>query len=291
MLRDVQLDEAFHALHVRVDAFAICEIGEGYCLECEPHDQVLVHFALKGQGTLACEHGDYPLRPGSVTIVPPRIRKTLSGTGPIQHVSPARASCHPSDGIVRYSAGNGDADLLLGCAVLSAYGGFNFEAMRKPFSAQAHDASLQGLFAALLHEVREPREGTRAFLSAIMNQLLVVMFRSSQMTSPSAADLRLKRALDKILQNPLAPHSIQHLAEEAAMSRARFCSQFTKAYGTSPMAFVASVRLASAAQLLQTSTMPVKAVAAAIGYASRSQFSAAFHKKYGMGPLAFRRAS
>jgi hypothetical protein len=54
------------------------------------------------------------------------------------------------------------------------------------------------------------------------------------------------------------------------------------------MDFVQAVRLRTAARLLQTSELPVKAVAAAVGYSSRSHFSRAFSGHFGVDPSAYR---
>lgn len=295
MSLNIQLDYAFDALDVRLEALAICEIDKHYSLECEPHNEVLIHFVLRGEGELECKHGNFPLLKGSATIVPPLTAKSLKGAGPTLHVRRAEGACNPKDGIFRYDAGENRDGLLLGCAVLTSPGGSPFAKLRAPFTAKTDDASLQSLFAAMLAELRQPREGTRAFLSAIMKQILIMMFRSDgqdrRLEGSNISGLGLKRALDRILQDPLAPHSLQSLANEAAMSRTRFSAQFVEEFGASPMAFVASIRLASAAQLLMNSQMPVKAIAAAVGYGSRSQFSSAFHKKYGVSAADFRKTA
>ena len=48
-------------LDTRIQAFAICKIGERYSLRCEPFEQVIVHFVLKSESFLGCEHGRFPL--------------------------------------------------------------------------------------------------------------------------------------------------------------------------------------------------------------------------------------
>jgi transcriptional regulator GlxA family with amidase domain len=48
------------------------------------------------------------------------------------------------------------------------------------------------------------------------------------------------------------------------------------------------VRLGAAARLLQASGVPIKSVAAAVGYASRSHFSRAFRSEFGLDPSSFR---
>ena len=81
------------------------------------------------------------------------------------------------------------------------------------------------------------------------------------------------------------------LAAAVGMSRSSFAREFTAAFGMSPMAFVAKTRLHHAAEMLRATNMPVKVIAASIGFSSRSHFSRAFRDSYGADPSAFRRTS
>jgi AraC-like DNA-binding protein len=75
------------------------------------------------------------------------------------------------------------------------------------------------------------------------------------------------------------------------MSRSRFSHHFSLAYDCTPKAFVQAARLATAARLLKGSDLPVKSIAASVGYASRSHFSRAFQAKFGVDPSAFRQST
>lgn len=63
------------------------------------------------------------------------------------------------------------------------------------------------------------------------------------------------------------------------------------ALGQSPIEFLKSLRLARAAQLLTHTDLPVKSVAARVGYSSRSSFTRAFVAHHRAGPTAFRIAA
>jgi transcriptional regulator GlxA family with amidase domain len=147
----------------------------------------------------------------------------------------------------------------------------------------------------MLGELSHPRLGTRAFVSALMKQIIIVLMRSPHdQGTPSLLPIvngKLAGAVAAVLQRPQDVHTVESLAAKAGMSRARFSHHFSGAYQCSPKAFVHSVRLASAARLLKASSLPVKLVAASVGFASRSHFSRAFHARYGMDPSAFRHTS
>ncbi len=145
-------------------------------------------------------------------------------------------------------------------------------------------------------EMAETRFGTRAMTTLLMEQCLILLFRhelSRDATSPLFALLRaarLARAVTAVLENPAAPFTVAALAAVAGMSRTTSALRFQQAYGEAPLEFVQRVRLGHAATLLRTTVLPVKVVAAAVGYASRSHFSRAFAAAYGFDPSGYRQA-
>lgn len=77
--------------------------------------------------------------------------------------------------------------------------------------------------------------------------------------------------------------SIDELAERAAMSRAVFHRKFKELTSLSPVQFVKTLRLNTAAMHL-ASGMGVNEAASEVGYASPSQFSREFKRQFGMAP-------
>jgi AraC-like DNA-binding protein len=282
-----------------LEAFAICEVGKNYSLQCEPHGNIILHFVLAGHGYLDCRFGKYKLGPGTVVIVPRMLRKHLAGAGPVLKVRQAEQSCVLRGQIVRFKAADRAGDLLIGCAELKpsvTRAVPMFDDFREPVVTRNRDSAIQSLFAALLKEVETPRAGSRAFLSALMKQLMILVLRADLdqngpvMNAPSRKS-QINRIGSVITNNPGRHYSIKLLAAEAGMSRGSFIKHFAEAFGCSPMSFVQSARLTSAAALLKNSDQPVKAVAATVGYSSRSQFSKAFRLQHGQSPSNFRRDS
>ena len=292
-----EIDRFLEAVEIRVRAFGVCEIGQSHSLRCAPVPSVVVHFVLSGSGYLECEHGRYRLTKGTAVVVPKMLPKFLSASGPVKHVVDAQATCAVEDDLMRFRACDGVPSLVLGCAELSSTVGTElplFDQVTRPIVEHSGDPMLQGLFETMFDELRNPRLGTRAFVSALMKQVLIVLLRSqpdhdsSKLLMTSA---RLAGAVAAILDNPENNHTVDSLAALVGMSRSCFSQHFTTAYHLSPKAFVQAARLASAARLLRGSDLPVKSVAASVGYASRSHFSRAFQAKFGLDPTAFRRSS
>lgn len=291
-----KIDEFLDAVEIRVEAFGVCEIGREHSLRCDAFESVIVHFVLSGEGFLECRHGRFPLRPGTAVVVPKNLPKTLSGVGPVKRVHDAEADCTLQDSIVRFDACDGQPDLVLGCAELSSSVGGDlplFDQAKRPIIEHSDDPLLSALFRMMFDELRSPRLGTRAFVSSLMKQVLIVLLRSQPDHESSIllmTGARLAGVVAAILDRPQDNHTVDSLAAIAGMSRSRFSHHFTLAYDVSPKSFVQSARLASAARMLKGTDLPVKSIAASVGYASRSHFSRAFQAKFGLDPTAFRSA-
>jgi AraC-like DNA-binding protein len=298
-MNDASMERFFELLDVRLDAFAMCEIENGCSLACTPCDQVVVHYVLRGEGAVSWDGGSLALKPGMIVVVPRNLAKQIAGAGPITKTVPAESACPLAEGMVRFRAcRTGAADLVLGCASVEAKVGEKlglFDSLREPLAEQSHDDKLALLFAGILNELSSPGLGTKPMVGAMMKQIMILLLRAHLNRLGAASPLgmplmhpRLGRALLIILERPQEPHSLDSLAGAAGMSRSRFVHHFSATYGHTPMEFVQLVRLQAAARMLRSSDLPVKAVAAAVGYASRSHFSHAFRAEFGVDPTGFR---
>lgn len=292
----VEIDRFLEAVELRVEAFGVCEIGQSDALRCAPSDSIIVHFVLAGAGFLECEYGRYPLLEGTAVVVPKSMPKRLAGLGPVKKVKEGSASCTVDGDLMRFRASNGAPGLVLGCAQLSSAARAElplFDKMTQPLIQRSQDPLLHSLFQTMLDELQKPRLGTRAFVSALMKQVLIVLLRSRTDDETSTllmTNARLAGAVAAILDHPEHDHTVDSLAGLVGMSRSSFSQHFNSAYDLSPKAFVQAARLSSAARMLKGSDLPVKSVAASVGYASRSHFSRAFHAKFGVDPTAFRKS-
>ena len=293
------LDRLLELLDVRLEAFAMCEIERGCSLACPPIDSIIVHFVLEGEGAIQCEHGRYELRPGRVILVPRNLPKHIEGPGTIETIVSADSGCPLAPGLVKFCAlGSGIPGLVLGCGSISVgVGGAPglFDHLESPLVEECEGGPLPLLFEAMASELRRPGAGAKAIVEAMMKQILVVILRGhlARRSADSPLHLMLRnpqlgRAVAAVVSAPEAPHSVDSLAAAAGMSRSSFNRQFSASYGCAPMEFVQNVRLRAASRLLVASDLPVKSIAAAVGYASRSHFSRAFTAQFGVDPTAYR---
>jgi AraC family transcriptional regulator, activator of mtrCDE len=297
------LDRLLTTLDVHIHAFAVCEVARGSHLAFEPMNAVVVHYVLAGKGVLYVQ-GCEPIAfgPHSILIVPANAAQTLAADARPGKIVRAAEHCSMLvDGLVKFDAAHrSKADLLTICGTITATLGGSlglFDALASPLVEDLSSVDIvKAGFDQLLHERSHPTIGTRAVSDAVMKQCLVLVLRQHLSrygaTSPLFslfADARLSRAIHAVIEHPAAQHSVASLAAAAAMSRSAFAKHFQSVLGQTPMEFVQKCRLHHAARMLATTDLPVKVIAASMGYASRSHFSRAFRAAYGMDPTKFRR--
>ena len=105
----------------------------------------------------------------------------------------------------------------------------------------------------------------------------------------SAAGDRLGAVLAWAAGHLRESHSIESLAQRAAMSRRSFTRHFQKATGASVLQWLLQKRLAAASRLLEDGTQPVEAIATAVGFGSAASLRQHFMRSYGLSPQAYRR--
>ncbi len=288
------------SLDLQLSAFGVCQIGRHWSLGVNAIDAIVCHFVLRGNGFVESGGSRTAISPGTIILVPPGITKNITGEGKVRHQIPAQESCllH-SENLLAFRAFDRAADLLLGCASLSAaYLGHHpvLENLREPLIANVgEEPRFAASFEALYQELSHPDVGTSIVADCLMKQILIWFLRAElqDATDPSSlpgtwGDPRLITAIRAVILHPEHPHSVASLAALANMSRSAFAAHFGAQCKVTPMEFVQQVRMETAARLLQTSRVPIKCLASAVGYASRSHFSRAFRHAFGTDPSTYR---
>ncbi|MHA1601316.1 MAG: helix-turn-helix domain-containing protein [Alphaproteobacteria bacterium] len=292
---------------VRVEPFAICDVRGGRRLRLEGTSHVTLHYALGGSGVIAVGgNHTFNFAPGAVIIVPrgltQEIGDNLGRNGALDRGTDDSHCRTLPEGMRWLRAGLGDPDIVMACGRIQAtYGAETgvFDLLREPIVEQFPDSHpVHMVFQTLLDELSEPRLGTKALAEGLMKQCLILVLRRlaerQDLRLPwltALADPRLDAAVQAMLSHPERVQGIDGLAELAGMSRSTFCAHFRQAFGRSPHGFLSENRLRRAARYLETTELPVKAIANRTGYRSRSNFSRAFKALYGIDPNAYRQNS
>jgi AraC-like DNA-binding protein len=297
------LDRLLVTMDVAVQHFAVCEVRCGRRLVGAPVDAIMIHYVLAGtmhmtipgQETIVCG-------PGCVALIPPGMEPSMTADGRattdvigVEHATVSR------DGLLVMDAadgGAGDLRIAAGIVLASLSGSFGLlDKLKVPIAENMSDCHIvRQAYDLMLDEISRPGLGTRALTSALMKTCLLMVLRrffgrpgADQALIGALADPRLASAVAMVLDKPSAPHTVATLAAKAGMSRSTFARQFNHAFQMSPMEFVAKTRLYHAADLLRSTKLPVKVVAASTGFSSRSHFSRAFRDAYGSDPTHFRK--
>ena len=99
---------------------------------------------------------------------------------------------------------------------------------------------------------------------------------------------RINKVAEYINHHLDEPIELKTLADIAHLSHFHFCRIFKVLKGESPIAFIARLRIETAAQLLRYSTLPIEQIAFNIGYETPASLSKAFKNQYGITPTEYR---
>ena len=157
------------------------------------------------------------------------------------------------------------------------------------------DSPLVPLLAA---EIVKDDPGQEVVLDRLLDLLVVAVLRA-WLARPGAeppawwrasSDLVVGPALRLLHEDPARSWTVAILARHVGVSRANLARRFTEVVGQPPIAYLASWRLALAADLLAQRDTTIGSVARRVGYGSPYALSAAFKRVHGVSPRAHRRA-
>jgi transcriptional regulator GlxA family with amidase domain len=92
-----------------------------------------------------------------------------------------------------------------------------------------------------------------------------------------------------IAQNYQQPGPVARMAQRSGLAERSFKRRFQQATGMAPLEYVHTLRLEEAKQMLETSDLPVEAVANEVGYEDAGFFSRLFRRQVGITPSAYRK--
>ncbi len=235
-----------------------------------PREFALFQYTLSGEGRLRHHGKDYLVTQGSAMLL---------------HVPDDHRYWLPAGGKWRffYLLFNG-SELVRLWRLLADHAG--------PVAAFAENSpALQAAgrlcCAALGREPGSRWEHSAAAYEVVMR--LMEELVAWQREAGSARPPEVQRALNFAAHAPLETLTVDSLAGAAGLSRYYFTRLFKRSEGMPPGRFLQLERLRLSVRLLQTTTDPVKNIAARCGFRDANYFCRAFHKDYGVTPGVFRR--
>ena len=155
-----------------------------------------------------------------------------------------------------------------------------------------HNNNIYTLARLLVNELLESESDRRA-----VELLLKTCMHLVSKTEAKKPDIESEKefsavlpALQYILQKYREEIGVKALANECHLSVSRFGNVFKHSVGISPMAYLAEVRMAAAANLLRETDRSVMQIASDVGYDTLSSFNREFKKTYAISPLRYRKS-
>lgn len=103
------------------------------------------------------------------------------------------------------------------------------------------------------------------------------------------ANIYVRKAVSFIQSNYCNPIKVTDVADYVCINRSYLYTLFQNSMGMSPQRFLTTFRITKAAELLQTTALPIESIALSCGYQDPLVFTKAFRQMKQMSPSAFRK--
>jgi AraC family transcriptional regulator len=161
------------------------------------------------------------------------------------------------------------------------------------------DQRLTDLGKSLATELASDNAGQEIVLAATVEHLAVHLLRNFsnmrrsdelELSRVGLIDRRIRRAVELMHAQMDRELSLKEIAAASYLSPFHFARLFKKLTGSSPHAYLATLRTKRAQLLLAETDLSVTEISSRVGYASSSHFTKAFRQATGLTPRGFRTA-
>lgn len=156
--------------------------------------------------------------------------------------------------------------------------------------SMADIAGVEPALGLLFDEAFAQRAGREAAIDRLVEVFVVLLLRHAVDARlveggvlAALADARLAKVMTAMHQRPEQAWSVQALAQQAGMSRARFALHFRATVGVAPLDYLTDWRVSVAQTLLRRGKL-LKAVAPAVGYSNPVALARVFARRVGSSP-------
>lgn len=137
-----------------------------------------------------------------------------------------------------------------------------------------------------LHKAVVDNEGVETF-SLLFHKLLLQMYSHSAQRPPqNTLAQKIRQYLDDRVTQEVR---LEEVAAQFYISKIQLIRVFKRAYNTTPYAYILDAKLQVAQNLLLTTDIPIKEIAAQLNFTDGHYFTNSFKRQAGMPPGAFRK--
>lgn len=156
-----------------------------------------------------------------------------------------------------------------------------------PLQLKDHDGRVRQMADWLYVDRHETGVEALQAREAVFHSLILELARlRTRGARPTGLVAAIRGYIQKHLSEPLP---LERLARQAGLSKFHFCRHYRQQTGRTPMEEVRVLRMSRARDLLQTTNLPMKAIASAVGLADEFRLSHLFRRYHGVAPGALRR--
>jgi transcriptional regulator GlxA family with amidase domain len=146
------------------------------------------------------------------------------------------------------------------------------------------------LVLALIARFASPEDAMQvARINLLDLQATSALAYASLTRGPRAADELIARCQLWAASNYRIESPVAQMVSLSGLPERTFKRRFTQATGMSPLDYVHTLRLEEAKQMLESTSLPVEAVAMEVGYQDASFFNRLFRRKATLTPAQYRR--
>lgn len=147
------------------------------------------------------------------------------------------------------------------------------------------------LSAGLAYDLAAVTRGISRTLSPYLSSWIGDAFAIPEQAWPAVQDPQMVSARLWLEQAFASGTTIAELAERLSLSQSTLTRKFRAAFGVSPKAYLQTVRLDAAKQMLAKTNRSIEQVAALVGYSDPRLFRTMFSRHAGQSPRAWRLAN
>jgi AraC-like DNA-binding protein len=244
-------------------------VARGHTMRRREHDDCLLLYCVNGQAEVEALGTTSPVGPGDLLCFLPGVRH-------------AYRAIHSDPWTVYWTHFTG-----VQAAAYLRHAGLSRQQVLYHVGVRA---ALVSDFQSLLDARRNAHDLPAALQAAHgLRQLLCRLGAGTAPSAPSRSQLQIDRVQALMLRQLDGALRLDELAAAARLSRFQFAHEYQRQTGVSPIAHFIRLKMERATQLLDTTDLSVKEVAAALGYSDAYYFSRVFKKIVGFAPDRYRR--